>query len=122
VPTLRTLLIQVPSGSAVERQLGAQPPAAVAAGEAIVESGPTDAEGNLEAMLGDVVAAVPSPETLEREADQIRRVLSRAGTGEEALVIVVEAASELRESELAAVVTAAGHTSRDVILRIVRDG
>jgi len=118
----RTVLIQVPRGGALERQLDAEPPAAVATGTAIVELGPTDAQGNLEAMLGDVVASVPSPETLEREGEQIRRVISRAGTGAEPLVIVVEAASELRDDELAAVVTAAGHASRDVILRVVRDG
>jgi len=120
--TARTVLIQVPGGGALERALEAQPPAAVAAGDAVVEVGPTDAQGNLEAMLGDVVASVPSPETLEREGEQIRRVISGAGTGVEPLVIVVEAASELRDGELAAVVTAAGHTSREVILRVVRDG
>jgi hypothetical protein len=44
-----------------------------------------------------------------------------AGTGVEPLVVVVEAAEELREDELAAIVDAAGHTSRAVILRILRD-
>jgi hypothetical protein len=34
----------------------------------------------------------------------------------------VEAAEELREEELAAVVEAAGHTSRPVLLRVMRDG
>jgi hypothetical protein len=33
----------------------------------------------------------------------------------------VEAAEELREDELATIVDAAGHTSRAVILRILRD-
>jgi hypothetical protein len=37
------------------------------------------------------------------------------------LVVDVEAAEELREDELAAVVEAAGHTPRAVILRIIRD-
>ena len=37
------------------------------------------------------------------------------------LVVTVDAAEELRESELAAVVDAAGHTSRAVILRIIGD-
>jgi hypothetical protein len=36
-------------------------------------------------------------------------------------MLVVEAAEELREDELAAVVHAAEHASRTVILRIVRD-
>ena len=45
-----------------------------------------------------------------------------AGSGVEPLVIVVEAADELREEELAAVVDAAGHASRPAILRVMRDG
>jgi len=39
----------------------------------------------------------------------------------EPLVIVVEAAEELRTVELDAVLDAAQHTSRAVILRIIRD-
>jgi hypothetical protein len=117
------LIIQLPGGGAVERQLGAQPLPSVASGEAVVEAGPTDAQGNLEApAAGQIVFSVPSPEGLQREADEVRRVVSQAGTGAEPLVVVVEAADELREEEIAAVLQAAGHTSRAVILRIVRDG
>jgi len=36
-------------------------------------------------------------------------------------MIEVEAAEELRDDELAAVLDAAGHTSRPVILRIIRN-
>jgi hypothetical protein len=36
--------------------------------------------------------------------------------------VVVEAAEELREDELGAVVDAARHSSRPVIVRILRDG
>jgi hypothetical protein len=87
-----------------------------------VEVGPTDAEGVLEApAAGQVVLSVPSPEALEREAGEVRRVIGQAGTGVEPLVVVVEAAEELREEELAAVLDAASHTSRAVILRIMRD-
>jgi hypothetical protein len=117
------LIIQVPAGSAVERQLSAQAPAGVASGDAVVETGPTDAEGNLEqAAAGQVVLSVPSPEALEREADEVRRVIAHAGTGIEPLVVVVEAAEELREDELAALLEAAGEASRAVILRVIRDG
>ena len=70
---------------------------------------------------GEVVLSVPSPEGLAREAGELRRVIARAGTGVEPLVLVVEAAEELREDELAAILEAAGHTSRAVILRIMRD-
>ncbi len=117
------LIIQFPRGGAVERQFGAQAPPSVARGEVLAEAGPTDAQGNLEATAaGQVVLSVPSPESLSREAGEVRRVIGLAGTGVQPLVVVVEAADELREDELAAVVEAAGHTSRTVILRIVRDG
>jgi hypothetical protein len=118
-----TLIIQVPRGSAVDRQLSAQPPASVASGEVVVEVGPADARGHLEPpTAGQVVLSVPSPETLARQADEVRRVIAQAGTGTEPLVVVVEAAEELREDELAAVLEAAKHASRPVIMRIIRDG
>ena len=66
--------------------------------------------------------SVPSPEALVREAGEVRRVIAGAGKGAEPLVIVVEAAEELRDDELAAILDAARHTSRPVILRIIRDG
>ncbi len=117
------LIIELPSGGAVDRQLRAQAPASLASGEVVVEDGPTDADGALEASTaGQVVLSVPSPESLRREAAEVRRVIAHAGTGVEPLVVVVEAAEELREEELTAVLEAATHTSRAVILRIVRDG
>jgi hypothetical protein len=117
------LIIELPSGGAVDRQLRAQPLASLASGEVVVEDGPTDADGVLEASTaGQVVLSVPSPESLRREAAEVRRVIEHAGTGVEPLVVVVEAAEELREDELSAVLEAVTHTSRAVILRIVRDG
>jgi hypothetical protein len=88
----------------------------------VVEVGATDTEGNLELLAGgEVVLSVPSPEALAREAAEVRRVIAHAGTGVEPLVLVVEAAEELRDEELAPVLEAAGHTSRAVILRIIRN-
>jgi hypothetical protein len=88
----------------------------------VVEVGPTDADGDLEPpAAGQVVLSVPSPEALARQAREVRGVIARAGTGVEPLVVVVEAAEDLREEELVAMLEAAGHTSRGVILRIVRD-
>jgi hypothetical protein len=117
------LIIQVPRGGAVDQQLSAQPPESVASGEVVVNVGPTDAKGHLEPpTAGKVVLSVPSPETLAREAGEVRRVIAQAGTGVEPLVVVVEAAEELRDDELAAVLDAAKHTSRPVIMRIIRDG
>jgi hypothetical protein len=116
------LIVQVPRGSGVERRLREEPPAVVAGGEVAVETGATDAEGNLEApAAGEIVLSVPSPEALLREANEVRRVIARAGTGVEPLLIVVEAAEELRDEELAPTVAAAGHTARPVILRVIRN-
>ena len=69
-----------------------------------------------------MVLSVPSPEALGREAGEVRRVIAGAQKGVEPLVVVVEAAEELRDDELAAVLEAAGHASRPVILRVLRDG
>jgi hypothetical protein len=117
-----SLIIQLPRGSAVDRQLRAQPPQSVVSGEVVVEVGPTDAEGHLEPpAAGQVVLSLASPEALEREAGEVRRVIGQAGTGVEPLVVVLEVAEELREDELAAILDAARRTSRGVILRIIRD-
>jgi hypothetical protein len=73
----------------------------VASGEVVVETGPTDAEGVLEApAAGQVVLTLPSPEAREREASEVRRVIGQAGIGVEPLVVVVEATEGLREGEL----------------------
>ena len=118
-----SLIVQIPRDSEVDRRLREQPPAAVAAGQILVEIGATDEEGNLEPPLGgEVVLSVPSPEALRRQADEVRRVIEHAGTGEEPLVVVVEAAEELRDEELAPALEAAAHTSRPVILRVIRNG
>ena len=116
------LIIQVARGSAVERQLTTSPPEALSGGEIVVETGYTTADGHLEPSdAGAVVLSVPSPEALSREADEVRRVIARAGTGVEPLVVVVEAAEELRDDELAALLDATGNAPRPVLLRVMRD-
>jgi hypothetical protein len=116
------LIVEVPRGSAVERQLRERPPAGVASGEAVVILGPTDPHGQLEApAAGEVVLSIPSPQALTREPDEVRRVIAQAGTGTEPLLVVIDAAEELLDPELAALLAAAGHTSRGVIVRIIRD-
>ena len=116
------LIIQLARGGAVDRQLGELAPESVASGEVVLDHSPTDAHGYLEPpAAGKVVLSVPSPEGLAREAGEVRRVIARAGTGVDPLVVVVEAAEVLREDELGAILEAAGHTSRAVILRIMRD-
>jgi hypothetical protein len=117
------LIIQVARGGAVERQLRSDPPASVARGAAVLDVGPADADGRLEPPdAGHVVLSVPSPEALARRPEDVRRVVDGAGAGVESLVVVVEAAQELREEEIAPVLDAARHTSRAVILRIAADG
>ena len=86
----------------------------------MVETGLADERGNLEPPLaGEVVITLPAPEALQRQADDVRRVLDEAGTGTEPLVIVVEVAEELVEDELAPVAAAARRAPRPVILRVI---
>jgi hypothetical protein len=117
-----TLILQIPAGGAVDRRLREDPPPIVAGGDIVVERGPTDEQGVLEPLAGQVVLSVPSPEALRRDADTVRQVIDDAGTSTEPIVVVVEAADELREEELAAVLAAAGRAPRPVILRVIRDG
>jgi hypothetical protein len=94
----------------------------VVSGEVVVQALGGDEEGRLiPPDAGETVLSVPSPQALTRESDEVRRVIGRAGTGTEPLVIVVEAAEELRDEELAAVLDGARHTSRPVILRVIAD-
>jgi hypothetical protein len=117
-----SLIVQVPRGSAVDRQLRELAPKLVADRQVVVEAEPADA-GHLELPdVGEIVLSVPSPETLVRERDEVRRVIAEAGPGIPPLVVVVEAAEELRDEELQPVLDAAEHTTRPVILRVIRDG
>ena len=116
------LILQLARGSAVDRQLGEDAPDSVTRGDVVVDHAAADSYGDVEGGSGQVVLSVPSPEGLTREADEVRRVLAGAGSGVEPLVVVLEAAEELREDELATVVEAARHAPRPVILRIMCDG
>lgn len=105
-----TVIVQTLRDGPVARQLSdARPPSVV------VE---TFAADDLPAA-GRVVMSVLSPESLRRERAELDRALEVHGT--EAPVVVIEAAEELRDDELAAVVEAARHRHLDtVILRIER--
>jgi hypothetical protein len=115
-----TLIIQVPRGSAIERQLQAAPPPTIPGDEVLVQTAPTDDEGNLEELGGEVVLSLLAPEELARQADEVERVLRQAGTGTAPLVIVVEAGEELQDDQLVPVLAAARRAPRPVILRIIR--
>ena len=118
------MILQLGSGSELSVQLAADPPASITDGRVVLEHELPDMDGNIEAPSPDaeIVLAVPSPEELRRDPDQVRRVIAEAGTGSEPLVIVIEAAEELRDEEIAPVLEAAPHTDRAVIVRIIRDG
>jgi hypothetical protein len=116
------LIVQVARGGLVDRQLHLERPQSVASGDVVVEAGPADEAGALVAPdHGDVVLSLPSPEALARERDEVHRVIGEAGRGVEPVVVVVEAAEEVRDEELAPVLEAAKQASRPVILRIIRD-
>jgi hypothetical protein len=118
MPSEPTLIVELPRGGAVHAQFQGEPPPA----EVAVVPLPADEAGRIEAPdAGQVVMSVLSPEGLVRERDQVRRVIDAAGTGDQPVVVVVEAAEELREDELEAIVEPARASRRPVILRIVGD-
>lgn len=114
------LIIEVPRGSAVERQLLDDPPASAAGPGVVVEVGATDVDGNLEPDGGDVVLAVPAPEALSRDPAAVYRVIAEAAPSDDPVVVVIEAAEELLDEDLGLVLEAAGRTNRPVVLRIIR--
>ena len=115
-----TLIVQVPGGSAIERQLRDRPPASLIGDDVLVQTGPTDERGVLEEMAGDVVLALPAPQELGRQTAELGRVLDQAGPGTAPLVVVIQAGEELLEEEAAPLVDAARTARRPVILRVIR--
>ena len=119
--TEATLIVQVPRGGAVDRTWREDLPPSIANGEVIVERLDPGADGSLEPPeAGEVIMSVLSPEAL-REQDEIRDVINGAAAGEQALVILIEAAEYLREDELAVVLDAANRVNRVIILRVMAD-
>lgn len=106
----------------MHRQLSERRPSALDPSEVAVEAGETDAEGNLEPpVAGEVVLSFPSPESLSREANEVRRVLAEVRTGSEPRVILIEAAEELTDEELGIVLEASRRAPLPVILRVIRN-
>ena len=113
-------IVQLPRGSTVDIYLRTYPPPSVASGRAVVEPLAAEPDGRLgPPEVGEVVMSVLSPEALTRDRQEVRDVIRRAAPGAEPLVIIVEAAEELREDELAAVVDAAARARRDVVVRVM---
>jgi hypothetical protein len=114
------LIIQVPRGSAVDRNLRENPPASVEGGRVVVERLPAGPDGQImPPEAGEVILSVLSPEALSREADQVAHLIKRAAADGEPLVVLVQVAEELRDDELAALLGARVHTRRVVLLRVL---
>jgi hypothetical protein len=116
------LIVQLPRDGEVDRNFRLNPPPILASGRVALDHVAVRPDGSLgPPEAGEVVMSVPSPEALRREKQQLREIVRETDTGDEPLVIVVEAAEELREDELLAVLDAAVEASRPVILRIQAD-
>ena len=116
------VIVQLPTGGAVDRYLRADPPPSVASGRIVVDLLAAEEDGRLgPPEAGEVVMSVPSPEALSRDQQEVRDVIEQAPDDAGPLVIIIEAAEELREDELAVVLDAAGSAGRSVILRVVAD-
>jgi hypothetical protein len=116
------VIVQVPRGGAVDRYLRTYPPPGVASGQVVVEPLVPEPDGRLGPLeAGEVVMSVLSPEGLARDQQEVRDVIRQAPDDAGPLVIVVEAAEELREDELAVVVDAAARARRDVVVRVMAD-
>lgn len=117
------LIVQLPRDSPVDRHLRDDLPPSIASGRVILQHLPADSQGRLIAPpAGEVVLSVLSPEALRREAEQVTREIRQAAADGEPLVVQVQAAQELHEDELAALLDATARTRRVVLLRIMSSG
>src|SRR3954447_7920162 len=111
------VIVRLPRGGSVEHRLRATAP--VAAGDIALDPLDADADGRIAPPdVGQIVLSVPPPETFVPEPEGVRRVSRGAGDGDAPLVVVVEAAEELRDDELAVVLDAADRTERPVVLHV----
>jgi|SRR5215472_5055060 len=116
------VIVQLPRGGALDWYLRTYPPPGVASGQVVVEpvaAGPDGRLGPPEA--GEVVMSVLSPEALARDQQEVRDVIQPAPGDAGPPVIIVEAAEELRQDELAVVADAAARARRSVVLRVMAD-
>jgi hypothetical protein len=116
-----SVIVQLPRDSAIDHELRAYPLPSVASGQVVLDHVQPGPDGRLEPPeAGEIVMSVLSPEAL-REQSEVRDVIRQAPAEHEPLVIIVEAAEELREDELAVVVDAAERAHRRVIIRLMAD-
>jgi hypothetical protein len=116
------LILQLARDSALDRALRADPLPSVASGRVLLEHVPREDDGRLgPPAAGEVVMSVLSPEDLTQRQAEVRDVISSAPDRHQPLMIIVQAAAELREDELSPVLDAAARTGRPVIMRVVAD-
>src|SRR5437667_3062417 len=113
------VIVQLPRGSTVDQYLRTYPPPGLASGRVVLDQVAAEPDGRLgPPETGEVVMSVLSPEALTRDQQQVKDVIRHAA-GAGPLVIIVEAAEELREDELAVVLDAAARGRHDVVLRVM---
>src|SRR5215468_4643690 len=116
-----SVIVQLPRDSAIDHELRAYPLPSVARGQAVLDHVRPGTDGRLEPPeASEIVMSVPSPEAL-RQPSEVRDVIEQAPDKRKPLMIIVEAAEELRQEELAVVVDAAERAHRKVIIRIMAD-
>jgi hypothetical protein len=116
------LIVQLARDGSVDRHLGADPPPSVVSGRVVLEHIAGAPGGRLEPpAAGEIVLSVLSPEALRRDPAEVANAVAGAEDSDQPPVILVEAAEELREDELAAVADAAERAHRVVIMRIMGD-
>jgi len=116
------VIVELARDGAADRSLRVAPPPSVVSGRVVLDHIETGVDGRLNPPpAGEVILSVLSPEALRRDRQEVEDAIGQAVTGDEPLVIVVEAAEELREDELAVVLDAADRADRTVILRVVAD-
>jgi hypothetical protein len=113
------LIIQLPAGSALDRQLQEDPPPNATDGRVVIEQLPADEDGRITPPeAGEVVLSFLSPEALRRDPEQVRREIAEVEPNEPP-VVVLDVAEELREDELAVLLQAAEQAGRTVILCVL---
>jgi hypothetical protein len=115
------VIVELARDGAVDRYLRAEPPPSLASDQVVLDRIEVDPPGDIgPPEVGEVVLSVLSPEGL-RDAQGVRDAVAQTEVSDEPLTIVVEAAEELREDELAVVLDAARRADRQVVLRIMAD-
>jgi hypothetical protein len=116
------VVVQLARDGAVDRQFQSEAlPDSIVSGRVALDHIDGDPGGVIgPPPAGQVVLSVLSPEGL-RDSQRIRDVVTHTEASGEPLVITVDAAEYLREDELTAVLAAAEHANRLVIVRILAD-